>query len=489
MKILVLQLARLGDIYQSWPTLKALKRTNPTNEVHLLTRSSYAAAAPDFIDRHWCLDTKAIVAPLIDERPDVDSALSRLTELTSALVAQGYDKIINLSYSPFSSSLVAELEHASAKPCEVVGYTRFDDRTLAIPDDSSAYFYAQVGVGKGSRIHVCDLFAHTAGVDLVDADWNIQASAQACPILSESGRGGIVVHLGASTLAKTLSWSKWLQIVKGLLTASDAPVILIGSKDEIEIAEKVAGVSGARRPVNLVGRTNLTELFEIVRSAKLVIGGDSAPVQIASLTNTPVFNLSFPMVSLWETGPRSSGSRILPLESEDSFTSDEIVKEVVLLLSDRAPILPVVRVPSRNAPYLETAPQPQAFEWDLLKALYMGELFPGEPNATFGIGVQRLEEVNFLAMEQIAAIKKNQTNQTASLILNRADEVMDQILNFVPELAPIVRWFRVERLRIGPMPVLELIEATRAAHVRLGEVLSLYVQRGELNEGIILDEK
>ena len=55
MKILIIQLARLGDIYQSWPTLKAVKRANPGAEIHFLTRSKFAAAAPgpELVDRHW----------------------------------------------------------------------------------------------------------------------------------------------------------------------------------------------------------------------------------------------------------------------------------------------------------------------------------------------------------------------------------------------------------------------------------------------------
>lgn len=483
MKILCLQLARLGDIYQSWPALNALKRSGA--DVHLLTRSAYAAAAPTFVDRHWCLDTKAVVAPMIDEKPDIDSSLSRLNELVSALKAERFDRIVNLSYSPFSASFVSEIAHGTS--CEVTGYTRFEDRTLAIPDDASAYFYAQVGVGKGNRVHVTDLFAHAAGVELTEADWNFESST--CPVVRAADRESIIVHLGASTLAKTLSWSKWLQVVKGLLTATDAPVILVGSQDEAEIAEKVSSVFGARKPLNLVGRTTLKELVDLVGKAKLVIGGDSAPVQIASLTNTPVYNLSFPMVSLWETGPRSEGSRILPLDSEDSYTSDEIVKDVVAMLSGRPPVLPVVRVAARNAAYIETKPQPQAFEWDLLRAIYMGELFPPIPNSTFTLGLQRLDEVNIVAIEQIAAIKKDATNQTASLILNRIDDVMDQIIRFVPEVAPLVRWFRVERLRIGPMPVASLIEATRLVHERFGEVLGLYLERGESNADVVLDKK
>ncbi len=487
MKILVLQLARLGDIYQSWPTLNALKRSNPGSEVHLLTRSAFSSAAPWFVDRHWCLEMKKILRPLIDEKPDVDQAVAQLSEIVEGLRAEQFDRIINITYSPFSASLAFDLSRGSK--CQVSGYTRYPDRTLAIPDDTSAYFYAQVGVGKGNRVHVIDLFAHTAGVTLTEEDWTFSSPEPASSVVKEAGRGGIVVHLGASTLAKTLSWSKWLQVVKGLLSTTDVPVILVGSKDEVEIAERVSGVFGSRKPVNLVGRTSLNELFAIVETASLVIGGDSAPVQIASLTDTPVFNFSFPMVSFWETGPRSTGSRILPLESENSYTSDEIIKEITATLRESPPALPVVRVVGQGLPYVETKPQAQSFEWQLIQALYMGELFPAQPSSTFGIGIQRLEEVNVLAIEQLAALKKDSKNQTASLILNRVDDVMEQIIKLVPETAPLVRWFRVERLRIAPMHVAALIDTTHAVHHRLGEVLDLYVERRDSNESVSMDQK
>jgi hypothetical protein len=119
----------------------------------------------------------------------------------------------------------------------------------------------------------------------------------------------------------------------------------------------------------------------------------------------------------------------------------------------------------------------------------MGELFPPPPTQTFVMGLQRLEEVNALAFEQIAAIKKDPSNQTASLILNRVDDVMEQIMRFVPETAPIVRWFRVERLRIAPGSVDEILEATRSVHSRFDDVLSLYLDQGVAHEVAQLDKK
>jgi hypothetical protein len=94
-----------------------------------------------------------------------------------------------------------------------------------------------------------------------------------------------------------------------------------------------------------------------------------------------------------------------------------------------------------------------------------------------------------LAIEQIAAIQKDSSNQTASLILDRVDDVMEQIMKMVPETQPLVGWFRTERLRIAPQAVEQVIEATRTVHARLGEVLSLYLDQGVAHEVAQLDKK
>lgn len=497
-RILVLQLARLGDIYQTWPVLRAIKRAEPECELHFLTRSRFSAAAPQdgVVDRHWKIETREILSPLIDEIPNHDEALARLGSLCDELAATGFDRVINLSFSPFSSYLAREAQ--STDKCEVRGYTRTNDGFLAIPDDGSAYFYGQVGVGKGNRLHVTDLFAYVAGVELSPEDWtaSVDARALTSESVAKAGAGSIVVHIGASQLSKTLSWSKWMQVLKGLGAAHDGNVVVVGSEEEKEIAERACSFGTGKAPVNLVGETTLPELFEIVRSAKCVIGGDSAPIQIASLTGTPCLNLSFPRVSFWETGPRAAGSRILKIESEDTITSDRIVDEALRIVRGQAPGAgDVIRVAGPLIPYVETRPQPQTFEWELQKAIYMGESFPAPPGETFLLGVRRITDVNSLALEQLEAIRRIPGNKTAAAIIDRCDEIMEQIVGFVPELAPLVRWFRTERLRIGPMKMAELVNATVAVHVRLAEVLELYGQasggsessEGSQNDDVVLE--
>jgi ADP-heptose:LPS heptosyltransferase len=491
MKTLVLQLARLGDIYQTWPVLRALKRSmreiDSAAELHLLTRAKFTSAVEGLegVDRHWCLDSRAILSPLIDERPAIDRSLELLGDFCDQLRMEGFDRVINLSFSPLSSHIARELAIHGA---EVAGYTRHFDGYLAIPDDPSAYFYAQVGQGRANRLHLTDLFAAVAGVALTDSDWQRpSARADRAPSIASSLQNAVVIHAGASALNKTLSWSKWLNVVKRLTETYQGDVVLVGVSGEREMAEKICAVSSTKQPVNLVGKTSLPELIEVIASARLLIGGDSGPMNIASLTGTPVLNLSFPTVSFWETGPKSAGSRIVEVENEDQISSDAIVDEALSMIN-RTSQTKIARafVEGPMRPYVVSPIKPDRdFEWRLLEALYMGASFPAAETALFIEGARRLSEVNQLILEQIAAMTANPANKLPAQILGRADEIVTQIGRMVPEIAPIIRWFQTEQMRIGPMPAEKLIEATRAVHARLGDVLAVYEGASE-NDNIVL---
>jgi len=64
--------------------------------------------------------------------------------------------------------------------------------------------------------------------------------------------------------------------------------IVIGSRGDMEIAEKVVRASGGKA-ISMAGSTSLKELIELMRNARLVISNDSGPMHIAAGFNVPVF--------------------------------------------------------------------------------------------------------------------------------------------------------------------------------------------------------
>ena len=465
MKILVVQLARLGDIFLTWPVLSALRRQNPTAEIHFLVRKRFAEAAPDDgrVSKLHILDSREILSPLIDEKPDFANTLGRLDQLLGELREEQYDRIINLSFSPLSSFLTKSISSSST---QVAGYTRQEDGYLAIPDDASAYFYSQTGFGLGNRLHVTELFAQVADVDLFSEDWGAGL---------ESARTGLIVHPAASQNGKTFSTGKWAKIIRGLLQRQAETVTLIGSEDEVEASRLLVDLVGEQPALrNQVGCWSLKQTQHAISQARLLVGGDSSPVHMASLTATPVLNLSFGEVRFWETGPKSAGSRILPAVHGDDLASDMIVEQAISMLVHSEQQIGV-KVPGLLQTYIELQPAPDAFAWAFLQALYMGQGFPPVPNAEFLLGMEKMVEANVAALAQMQLLESRPGNAEVMRVLQSLDDAVDAIQELVPELGPLVRWFQTEKLRLPPMPFAELLQATLDIHWRLLAVCEVYV--------------
>ncbi|MCB0367090.1 MAG: glycosyltransferase family 9 protein [Bdellovibrionaceae bacterium] len=486
MKILITQLARFGDIYQSWPTIRAVKRKYPQAEVHLLVRKRFAAALEGVgieCTVHQ-MDTAHLLEPVYGVRTSTGASLRRLSEWVDRLGEIGFDEIINLSFSPFSSYLSRSL---SRENTVVRGYTRFDDGFLAIPDDASAYFYAQVGVGRHNRVHLAELFASVAEVDVQDSDWTLldyQRNPGQKDRIFESHEiptrdPYLVLHVGASDSHKTLSAERWSATCRRLLQWWQGRIILVGSPSEVLIGQRILEGVCSSRVHSLVGKTRLSELFPLLSSARIVIGGDSVVMQMASLAQVECLNVSFPTVNFWETGPKEPGSRILLVGGSQAPNPESMAKEIWHLLEGLTPEGDVAFATGESPVWFEHSgiSANTEFSWDLIRAIYLGADFPAPPSTLAVHGFHRIYELAELAIAQIEVIHNEGARAVAAEILGQVDGLMGSVRRMVPDLDPLISWFETEKIRIGPSSVVELAEQTRRIFESLKMVASLYMGR------------
>ncbi|MCB0384384.1 MAG: glycosyltransferase family 9 protein, partial [Bdellovibrionales bacterium] len=413
MKVLITQLARFGDIYQSWPTIRAVKRKYPDAEVHVLVRRRFASAMEGIgisCQVHQ-MDTARVLEPIYSLQSDVGVSLKLLGDWVEGLKCHDFSEIINLSFSPFSSYLMRALSNETTK---VRGYTRFDDGFLAIPDDASAYFYAQVGVGKHNRVHLAELFASIAEVDLCEADWCLldwQRSPQQKDRIFETyeiptHESYLVLHVGASDSRKTLSTEQWAATCRRLLQWWKGRIVLVGSPSEVLIGQRILEGVCSSRVHSLVGKTRLSELFPLLASARLVIGGDSVVMQMASLAQAECFNVSFPTVNFWETGPKEVGSRILLVGGATPPSPEVVAREIWQMLEGMVPEFEVAMATGESPVWFarDGISANEEFRWDLIRAIYLGADFPPPPSVLVVHGFHRLHELAELAIAQIEVI-------------------------------------------------------------------------------------
>lgn len=471
MRILVLQLARFGDIYQTWPTLLSLKRQG--FEVHLVTRERFQAATEGLEGVHLhCLPTAHILEPIylgMDSPTCEAVALTNLEAWLKPLAELQFDRVINLSFSPLSSYLTDIL---SGPTTMSAGYTRHEDGYLAIPDDTSAYFYAQVGIGRANRYHLTEIFAAIAQVELLGQD--------RAPLAFQK-RNQIVVHLGASQVAKTYSPELWIEALKSIQLEFQGEIVLIGSQDEralsVRVQQELKGSKATGRIKNLTGQTRIPDLLPLIGSAQVLIGADSAPIHIASLVGTKVLNLSSKTVNFWETGPLTEGSRILYAETIDAIAPQAVSSEALALINGANPTSPCFVRNSQGNFETHGLKTEQDFSWSLIEALYTGTPYPQSPNFSTTLAFQRLFELSELAITQLHKIDiSNVEANPASQILANIDELLEEIPRLNAEVIPLTQWFQTQRLRLKPGPLSETLQATLKLFEELLWITAVYHQ-------------
>lgn len=487
MKILVLQLARLGDILQTWPTVRALTRDG--HDVSLAVRPRFKAAIEglDSVRNVHFFETRQYLEPIFNlQMGGVPEAMRQLDRFFESIVSERYDMVINLSFSSLSSWICHELECRSGGQILVKGYSRHSDGALSIPDDTSAYFYAQVGIGRPNRIPITHLFASIAGVDLVEADWARPAFLKLEHRSPENGYPNVLVHIGASEGHKSFSSRDWVAVLNQAVqqTAHDSIQFgLVGSAEEAErgeaIATELSELGFGDRVTSYVGRTTFKELWSLASRADFILGCDSVMAQMAPLVGVPMLNMSTPTVSHWETGPLSRGSRIVIVDGDlatDPLMCDRIARELAAMIK-HSEISSADRVVGGPIEALSEIEQTEV--WLLVKAIYMGGAWPVRPEL----------EPLWKAWSDLADIEEEQTQvllsgrgerRAIAELLNQIDGITDGLAAESQWAAVLADWWKTERLRVPP----GTIEETSHRFLEINRQLKNALQNLRLEHGV-----
>jgi ADP-heptose:LPS heptosyltransferase len=100
-------------------------------------------------------------------------------------------------------------------------------------------------------------------------------------------RGYLVVAPGASWQPKMWPINHFAELLQRLSKRFDLQIVLCGGPSDQALCRQLEALVSNHQVINLAGQTTLLELIEIIRSAKLLVTNDSAPVHISAATQTP----------------------------------------------------------------------------------------------------------------------------------------------------------------------------------------------------------
>lgn len=282
--VLVVQLARFGDLIQTRRLIRSLLAEGP---VHLLVDGGLTELAR-------LLYPEVTVHGIPAHASGARDVWARIRRDVDALAGTGFRRVYSLNFSGLSFALAALFD-----PETVRGYRVRSGQRLA------DFWPSQLMRWSTRRAE--------AGINLVDA-WGLYAPAPLSPTevnpAAVARGGGLGVVMSGQNARRSLPPEILAPMVRAARNRTNGPVHLFGTARDRRAAKELASLlpQSLRREVHdLTGGTDWPGLLEAVRGLDLLLSPDTGTAHLAAYLGVPV--LGFFLSSAWchETGPYGAG--------------------------------------------------------------------------------------------------------------------------------------------------------------------------------------
>lgn len=309
-RILVIQLCRLGDILQTTPMLRGLRRAHPRASITLMVLDgfSHVPIPSHLYDRLAVLPFAPVASCVGDDESAWGPAVERMREFVASLGTDPFDLVLNLTGTPLANLLSALLPSK-----EVRGGLFAPDRSRVVRHPWMTYFWSSLLARSAGFINLVDLFCRVAEVPIdgkgLEIDVPDVARTKADDWLVAHGWTGgplVALQLGASDERKRWTPEQFAEMANRL-PADLGTIVFVGAAGERPLIERAA--ARLTRPyASAAGQTSVVELAALLERSRLLVTNDTGTMHVAVAVGTRVLDLSTGPVYVHETGPYAVGS-------------------------------------------------------------------------------------------------------------------------------------------------------------------------------------
>jgi exopolysaccharide biosynthesis WecB/TagA/CpsF family protein len=273
-RILLVQLADIGNLVLTTPAIVALRQAYPNAHLSLLTtRHSTPIIDEGLVDEVIAIDRRQVTNPIAFFAPSNLKTIYRLRDLNCDTVIFFHHFSLRLGTIKFA--LIAWATQAQHLLGMDNGHGWF--LTESIRDE---------GFGAKHEAQYALEIVGLMGVNAPKQRSQVAFSGGVLPIPATSQKR-VIIHTGSGGYSVARRWlpQYFAQVADELANTHNAQVIFVGTPSD--------GVDAVipllkHKPINLVGKTNLPQLADLIRSADVYIGADSGVMHMAASVRTPV---------------------------------------------------------------------------------------------------------------------------------------------------------------------------------------------------------
>lgn len=298
-RILFLKLGALGDCVLSTPSLRAIKEGFPKSSVTVFTTQR---CYPVFKNLPYVDDV------IIHSRRIKEGIFQEVWRSASLIRKLNYDMSVDLQNN-IRTHLISFLALIPLRYGHDNGKFSFllNRRVPRLKGDIAAVEH---------QFEVLKLL----GLDPKKRDLEMRVSKEdelyASRLLKEAWLGPeeklIGINVAASRRWVTKNWpiENMAQLIGGIAETLGARSILLGSKDDAELASRLCRLAKGK-PINYVGRTSITQLKALIEKLDCVLAMDTAVLHLAAASSVPFVALFGPTDPRRHAPPANNGGAIV----------------------------------------------------------------------------------------------------------------------------------------------------------------------------------
>jgi ADP-heptose:LPS heptosyltransferase len=312
-RILVIQLDRMGDTLWITPLLDEISHRNAPCEISVLVRPEIADVLAGNPNIHQIVPADWLALPL--EYPDLEGAAlidcyRRLNGVVRELREGGFDYVYNMNFNKMAATLTALIDAPNT-----IGFTVSKSGGRLIRGPWVNYLSSVVHARNCNSFNMVDIFRHFAPDALAARPLVFHIpeseSREAARFLRKEGIDPddllIGFQPGASTPKKIWPPRHFARLGDRLAGEMGAKILLFGVEGERFLGEEIE--QGMEHPVvNLMGKTSIAGLAAFLEKCRCLVSNDTGTIHLAAAAGTPkIAGLFFGFANFSETPPYGEG--------------------------------------------------------------------------------------------------------------------------------------------------------------------------------------
>jgi lipopolysaccharide heptosyltransferase I len=294
-KILLVRFSALGDVIQTLPILTMLREAFPQAKIGWAIDEELVSA----IEGHPALDyvhacSRKSWSKQLKNPAQWAQTMRDMKAFADDVRAVGYDVAIDAqglfktALLPYFAGIKRRIGYKHGRELSSVFYT---EKYLTLRE----YFDPSV-----FHLEHMALLAKAAGA--ADVRYGVEPPVVQPALKEKVARlfdnafreQAPVVAMAFATQWESKHWphEHWVALIDQLLSKTNLNLLMVGSKGDAPLVEKIIGTfPSARlngRVLNVAGKTSVREMYALYEHAQAAVGSDSAPLHIAGAVRVPV---------------------------------------------------------------------------------------------------------------------------------------------------------------------------------------------------------